>query len=218
MEAAAGSGRSGALAASENGGDGNRSSRSARAVAPAGDGARDVDRLGRRPAFAIPRGFSRKFGLRGRDGTKRVSSVNRRVHEKCGRWRDVGRGGGTGWNRPEEEYSVGRPARASSATHGEAARARGTAFAESLARHPRLTMTPDSWERRHGSRSDEEYSVNRTARASLATRVEAARTRNTAFVEPPAPRPRLTRTPGTGAARTRNTALVEPLARRHDWR
>ncbi len=66
------------------------------------------------------------------------------------------------------------------------------------------------------NRSDEEYSVRRTARASPATRGEAARTRNTALAEPPPRRPRLTTTPGTGAARTRSTAFVEPLPHRHD--
>ena len=55
-------------------------------VATEGDGARGVSRLGRRSALAISRGFSRTACLRGPDGIKRVSPVNRRVRESGTRW------------------------------------------------------------------------------------------------------------------------------------
>ena len=73
--------RCGAPAVPERGGDVNRSNLSQRVVAPEGDGARGADRLGRRPALANPRGTSRTPSLRGPDGIKGVSLVNRHVEE-----------------------------------------------------------------------------------------------------------------------------------------
>ena len=81
VELGCGLGRCGAPEVPENGGEVNRSRLSQRVPAPEGDGARGADRLGRRPALANPRGISRTPSLRGPDGIKGVSLVNRHVQE-----------------------------------------------------------------------------------------------------------------------------------------
>ena len=136
VELGCGFGRCGAPAVLESGGDVNRSSLPQRVLAPEGDGARGADCLGRRPALANPRGTSRTPSLRGPDGIKGVSWVNRHVQESHPVAPAPARGGG---NRSEEESSVGRTARALPATRGEAARSRSAALVGPLARRPRWT-------------------------------------------------------------------------------
>ena len=133
VELGCGFGRCGAPAVLESGGDVNRSSLSQRVLAPEGDGARGADCLGRRPALANPRGTSRTPSLRGPDGIKGVSLVNRHVQESHPVAPPPVLGGG---NRSEEESSVGRAVRATPATRDEAARSRSTALVEPLAGRP----------------------------------------------------------------------------------
>ena len=86
METARSSDCSEPPAVRSSGWNGNGCRLTPRAVATEGDGARGVSRLGRRSALAIFRGFSRTACLRGPDGIKRVSPVNRRVRESGTRW------------------------------------------------------------------------------------------------------------------------------------
>ena len=145
VEAAGGSECSGSPPVRSNGGDGKGCRLTPRAVALEGDGARGAARLGRRSALAIPRGFSRTGSLRGPDGIKRVSPVNKRVQE----------------SGPADAPRSG----------GETARRRSTALVEPLARGPQRAGKPlgrgiQCWKNRSrvarsGSRLDEEYSVGR---------------------------------------------------------
>ena len=141
VELGCGLGRCGAPEVPENGGEVNRSRLSQRVPAPEGDGARGADRLGRRPALANPRGISRTPSLRGPDGIKGVSLVNRHVQES----HPVAPPpvlGSRGGNRSEEESSVGRTARGSPRNAGETARKRSPALVEPLARRPQRGMKP----------------------------------------------------------------------------
>ena len=118
VELGCGFGRCGAPAVLESGGDVNRSSLSQRVLAPEGDGARGADCLGRRPALANPRGTSRTPSLRGPDGIKGVSWVNRHVSGKS-------------------------PGCAGACSRGgETARRRSPALVEPLARCPQRGVKP----------------------------------------------------------------------------
>ena len=124
--------RCGAPAVPERGGDVNRSNLSQRVVAPEGDGARGADRLGRRPALANPRVTSRTPSLRGPDGIKGVSLVNRHVQESGPEGTEP-LGGGKPLERGVQRWS--NRSREACNTR-EAARTRNTGLAEPLARRP----------------------------------------------------------------------------------
>ncbi len=98
---------------------GGRERLPAHAVAPKGDGARGAARLGRRAALASSRSFSRTVCLRGPDGIKRVSPVNRRVQESGDPLTRHARGGETARTG---STALAETARASPATRGGAAR------------------------------------------------------------------------------------------------
>ena len=167
METARSSDCPGPPAVRSNGRNGNRSRLPRCAVAPEVDGARGAARPRGCLSFASIRGFSRTACLRGPDGIKRVSPVNRRVRESGARWHAALGGGETARTG---STALAETARASSATRGGAARTSSTEVFETARASPATDYDPRRC-RAGGSETARTSSteVFETARVSPAT-------------------------------------------------
>ena len=134
MEPCGGFDRSAAPAFTVNGGNGNGSIFSQRAIAPKGDGARSADRLGHRPELAIPRDFSRKTSLRGVGWYQVCVAGQQACSRKWPRQAPRCSGGETARTR---STALAETARASPATRGGAARTSSTEVFETARASPR---------------------------------------------------------------------------------